>query len=1122
MVNFLKIQLKAYRVSRICIIMIIACLSLKAQAKDSVIDKLIYINVPNASIKTIFKIIEKKTGIIFTYSNDQLDDNREIILPSHYFSLKNILNEILSNTKLVWDYDNNNIVIRHNYKNLLESNTVGPRKSEPADSLVTFSGIVKDENGKPLPGVSIVVNSTSVGTSTNEDGIFVLKNVSSKSYITISSIGFVSQQYKIGKSKGLQSFILKESVSVLDAAVVEAYAITSKRYSTGSISTISAKEIERKPVTNVLLALQGEIPGIVIQQASGVANAGISVQVRGLNSLRKGSDPLYVIDGVPYTSQLMQTINPTLGVSGDPSKEFAMQGNPLSFINPADIESISVLKDADATSIYGSRAAAGAILITTKKGKIGPTRFGVNFQQGFSKVTRFADLLNRDQYLQMRHEAKMNANEPILPTDYDLNGTWDTTQSTNWQKTLLGGTANFSNLQVTTSGGTENTQFLIGAGYIKQTTTSLASLSDTKGSIHFNINNTSQNKKFNIQLSGSYMADKNLPSADNFVNLAFTLSPVAPSLYNKDGSLNWAPDSQGKSSWANPLAATRQKGRNTTSNLVTNLLVTYNLGKGLKFKSSFGYNNIQIDEFLGTPLSAFSPEQKARNAVANARYSNGSMRSFIIEPQLSYDFVNGNHKVEALLGSTIQNNKNFQQAFRGTGYTADQLLEDVRSASTVQALSTVSSNYRYNALFGRLNYRFKDRYIVNLSARRDGTSRFGENNRFHNFSSIGASWIFSEETFFSRLTKAVSFGKIQASYGTTGSDQIGDYLYLNLYSSVSTPVAYQGISALSNGGVPNPYLQWESTRKMQVSLDLGFLDNRILFNSTYFLHRSSNQLVNYTLPSLTGFGSYMRNFPATIQNNGWELSGNFQPIRGKNSNWKFNINFYIPRNKLISFPNIENSPYYLTYIVGQSITSQRLYAFAGVDPQTGLYQFYDYKGNLTLSPNYQTDVTRVINTAPNYTAGFSNSFSYKGFNLDFLLQLNKQWVSSFKFGNYIPGIMKNQPTTILNRWRNPGDVKDVQKVSSNIAGNESSQYFYAVGSDGNYMNCMYLRIKNVSVSWGIPQYWCNKNKIEYARLFINAQNLYTFTNFIGADPETGYSSVLPPLKTITFGIQLGL
>ncbi|RFM29217.1 SusC/RagA family TonB-linked outer membrane protein [Chitinophaga silvisoli] len=1122
MVNFLKYNWGSFRVSKICPIMIIACLSLKAQAKNNVMDRVIELNVHNASVKDIFNIIEKRTGIIFTYNNDQFDDNRKINLYSSNYSLKSALDEILKHTKFVWYYNSGIIVLKPREQSMVKSDIDNQWYTDPADSLVTLSGIVKDENGKPLPGVSIVVNNSKIGAYTNEDGTFILKNVPSQSYITISSIGFTSQQFKIGKPKGWQSFILKESVSILDGAVVEAYSVTSKRYGTGSISTISAKEIERKPITNVLLALQGEIPGIVIQQSSGVANGGISVQIRGLNSLTKGSDPLYVVDGVPYTSQLMNTVNPTLGVSGDPDKEFAKQGNPLSFINPADIESISVLKDADATSIYGSRAAAGAILITTKKGKSGPTKFNVNFQQGLSKVTRFADLLNREQYLAMRHEAKVNANQEVLPTDYDINGTWDTTRSTDWQKTLLGGTANFSNLQVTTSGGTENTQFLIGAGYNKQTTVSLASLSDTKGSVHFTINNTSQNKKINIQLSGSYMFDKNLPTADNFSNVAFELPPVAPSLYNEDGSLNWAPNSQGRSSWANPLAATRQKGKNTTSNLISNLLVTYNLARGLKVKSSFGYNNIQINEFLGTPFTAYSPESLARNTPNKASYSNGSMRSFIIEPQLSYDFTNGNNRIEALLGSTIQNNKNFQQAFSGTGYTADQLLEDIRSASTVQALSTVSNDYKYNAIFGRLNYRFKDRYIVSLAARRDGTSRFGSNNRFHNFSSIGASWIFSEEYFFSRLSRAVSFGKLQASYGTTGNDQIGDYLYLNLYNSFSTPVAYQGISGLANGGVPNPYLQWESTRKMQVSLDLGFVDNRILLNSTYYLHRSSNQLVNYTLPALTGFGSYTRNFPATIQNTGWELSGNFQPIKGKSSNWKFNINFYFPKNKLVSFPDIENSPYYLTYFVGQSITSRRVYAFAGVDPQSGLYQFYDYKGNVTKSPDYKTDVTRVINTAPSYTAGFSNTFTYKSFEFDFLFQINKQWVTSLRIGNYLPGMMKNQPTTILNRWRSPGNVEDIQRVTSSLAGSEASQYFNALFSDGNYMNCTYMRLKNISLSWGIPQTWCSKGKIQYAKLYVNAQNLITITNFVGADPETGYAGVLPPLKTIIFGVQLGL
>jgi TonB-linked SusC/RagA family outer membrane protein len=1102
--------------------MIIACLSLKAQAKENSGDRTVEINIHEIPVRVLFNIINKQTGILFTYSNDEFDDKMKITLVAHNKPLKRVLTQIFNNTEFIWEYKNGNVVVKRrvNDPDLLKK--IGSYSSSPSDSLVTLSGIVKDEKGKPIPGISVVINGTKIGTSTNEEGVFVLKNVPQQSYLTFSSIGFASQQYKVASLKGWQAFILKESISVLDGAVVEAYSVTSKRYSTSSISTVSSKDIEKKPVTNVLLAIQAEVPGIVIQQSSGVVNAGISVLIRGLNSLQKGTDPLYVIDGVPYTSQLMQTVNNyALGYSGQEGRQFVMQGNPLSFINPSDIESISILKDADATSIYGSRAAAGAILITTKKGKIGATKYNVNFQQGWGKVARFVDLLNKDQYLALRHEAKMNTNQAIFPSDFDLNGTWDTTRSTDWQRTLLGGTARSSDLQVSASGGSDNTQFLVGVGYNRQTSVFLSDLLDKRGSVHFNLNNTSLNKRFNIQLTGSYMVDDNQPPVSTLASTSLLLPPVAPALFNKDGSLNWAPNSNGNSTWDNPLANGRVKSRTTTNNLTSSMLLTYNLARGLKIKSSFGYNNMQINEFRGIPFTSFSPEQQSSGRARTADFSNGNIRSWIIEPQLSYEHIGGKSRIEALLGSTIQNNKYAQQLLNGSGYGSDQLLEDILSAPVVKVTGTTASIYRYNALFGRINYKIKDRYIFNLSARRDGSSRFGSNNRFHNFASIGAAWIFSDEAFFSRLSKVVTFGKIQTSYGSTGNDQIGDYLYLNIYGSESTAVPYQGLVGLSPGGPPNPNLQWESTKKMQGSLDLGFANNKILINATYFRNRSSNQLVNYLVPAITGVSSYTKNLPATIQNMGWEFSGNADVIRNKKFSWSFKLNFYIPQNKLISFPGIENSSYATTYIVGKPITSARVYTFGGVDPQTGLYQFKDYKGDLTKSPDYMTDKMKVLNLAPAYTAGYSNSLSYKGFQLDFLLQLNKQWVSSGVFGAAVPGYMRNQPSTILNRWKKTGDIAQVQKATS---GDFSiiNQYFTALGSDAQFMNCTYLRIKNVSLSWALPDSWCRISKIDYAKFFVHTQNLYTFTNYVGADPETGYSATLPPLRTITIGLQVGL
>jgi TonB-linked SusC/RagA family outer membrane protein len=1099
--------------------MIFLWLSLSAQAIGSYSGKRISINKRNISFRELFKQLSKQSGVYFVYNNGNFDDSKNISVIFKNESLSFILDSVLLGTDFIWYLKDKAIVLkpRIDYFNLKTSDQV-------IDSLIEISGIVRDQKGNPISGATISVVGTKQGTLSGSQGKFFLKKISRNSVLKISNIGYLEKYVKSEIVRDNVPIYLVESISVLDGALVEAYSVTSKRFSTSGANTLSAKEIDKKPVSNVLLALQGEVPGIIVQQSSGYSNSGISVQIRGINSLNQGVDPLYVIDGVPYTSQLLETVNGlNLGYSGDPTRSggFVKAGNPLSFINPADIESISVLKDADATSIYGSRAAAGAILITTKKGKAGPNRVNITIQQGWGKASRFVDLLNREEYLKMRHEAKFNSNQDIFASDYDLNGTWDTTRSTDWQKTLTGGTARYSDFQASTSGGTENTKFLVGTGYHRENSVLLSDLIDKKGSLHFSITNTSSNQKLNLQLSGSYMVDKNMAPSISPASQARTLSPVAPALFNKDGSLNWQQNSNGSSTWNNPLAIARAKSLINTNNLVSNLQLFYEIIPGLKVKGSLGYNTMQINEIVTNPASAIRPERQA-TYVRNASYSNGSIKSWILEPQITYEISSANSRLEALIGSTLQRNDNYQQVFRGTGYNSDQLLEDPKAATNITYLSTTATTYKYNALFGRLNYRYKDKYIVNLSARRDGSSRFGPENLFHNFASVGTAWIFTKERFFSSHLKFLSFGKLQSSYGTTGNDQIGDYMFLSKYITNAQENNYQGLIGLRADGLSNPYLQWEETKKLQVSLDLGLLKDRLLFNVTYFQNRSSNQLLNYRLPNLTGFSGYTRNFPATLQNMGWEISLNAEIIKNRVINWVSRYNIYIPQNKLIAFKDLANSSYSSTYKIGHPITETQLYMAAGVNQETGLYQFKDYKGNITSSPNFPID-TKVINLASAYTGGLSNTFTFKSFQLDILLQYNRQWIMSRRLGIGIPGSLSNQPKSVLDRWKSSADKNaTIQKYLSSPSSEAVDGYINAFGSDLNYMNCYLLRVKNISFSWHIPDDWCKRVKMQNGQVFLHAQNLFTVTNFIGADPETGVDGALPPLRIITAGLQLTL
>ncbi|WPQ63344.1 SusC/RagA family TonB-linked outer membrane protein [Chitinophaga sancti] len=1115
-----KVQLKAVTICKIFICLIVSLIGLGIKAQAFVRDNDAKIIIHEKSVREILKMISQRTGIMFTYSNAQFDDNRIMSINFSNVSLDSIVRYVINGTGCVFTYSHNkNIVI---FKN---SNFKENQQLEPIDSLITLAGRVMNDKGQPIPGATILIKGRRIGTGSDDDGRFILQGVVKNSIIIISSVGYVSQEILVRGFKWENSIILKDYIPVLDETIVEAYSVTSTRKIVGGgISVIRSEDIEKRPVTNPLLSLQAAVPGITIEQSTGISNTGIKVEIRGKNSLAMNSSPLYVIDGVPYTSQLLPSINNVLGESGS-FQGTLFSGNPMSFINPSDIESISVLKDADATSIYGSRAASGAILITTKKGKNGATKININFQNGWGKVGRRLNLLNKEQYLEIRHEGLNNDNASISTYDYDLNGNWDTTRYTDWQKVLLGGTAKYLDTHASISGGNSNTQILVGAGYHAETSIFPGKYLNQKGSLHFNIYNSTNNQRFRSQLSGNYMVDNNnIPSSD-LTNLAVTLSPIAPPLYTSDGALNWQPDKDGNSTWSNPLAYLYTKSNIKTYNLISNLLLIYQIKPNFTIKSNFGYTNLRVDEFNSTPLKFFPPEYLSF-LTGSATFRSGIINSWIIEPQINYDLKIDKYSIGIIAGGSLQNNNSQQQVVYADGYTSDLQIENISSAPRLSSGSTIASIYKYNGVFGRINYNFSDRYLFNFSVRRDGSSRFGEMNLFNNFWSVAGAWLFSGEKFIANYSSVISFGKLRASYGTSGNDQIGDYQFLNLYSRLNVPVPYQGTVGLAPNGLSNPYLQWEETKKMQFGLDLGLFKDRIYFSGNYYENRSSNQLVTYLLPSITGFNGVTKNFPATIQNLGWELSLNTQNVISNEFNWSTSLNVTIPKNKLISFPNLSNTSYASTYVIGQPINLVRAFEFEGVNNETGLYQFKDSHGGSTSSPSLLDDRSAIMKVAPKFYGGVQNTLKFKRFQFDILFQFVNQNSSSNVQGNRpgsFSGGQGNQPTSVLSRWRKPGDNTSIQKFSSSYSSDVSNAYYSILSSNFVYgFGGSYIRLKNLSLSWEAPSSWCVKSHLQGLKLYAHAQNLLTITNYIGLDPETKSSSSLPPLRMVTLGLQVNL
>lgn len=1037
-------------------------------------------------------------------------------------ALDEVMGRILEGTDLEWIYTDNVITVRKKKKS---SSTYTPVSIE--DSSITFStvsGKVTDANGDPIPGATVLIKRNRDGITTDAEGNFTLQSIKKNDVLLISSIGYETREIPV-KGKTILAE-LNLVINKLDETVIIAYGTTTKRLNTGNISTVKAKDIEKQPINNPLLALQGRVPGLFIEQASGIPGSGVRVRIQGQNSLSRGSDPLYVIDGVPYISQMLYGLSDIQGRSDGVLADDG-SGNPLSYINPSDIESIEILKDADATSIYGSRAAAGAILITTKKGKSGKTKVDLNLQKGWGKVGHSLQLLNTPQYLEMRREAKMNDGADIRATDYDINGTWDSTRYTDWQKKLIGGTANYTNAQLNASGGTATTTFLVGAGYYRETTVFPGDLNDQKYSFHLNINHASFNQRLKLQVDGKYLVDDNQLMGGDLTANALQLAPNAPSLYNSDGSLNWAPNASGISTWINPLAYLLIKYRNQVNNLIGNAVISYQLLPGLDIKTNLGYTNLSRRETKVLPLSYNAPENRAF-ATRYSYFGDDLIRSWIVEPQATYKSRINKGSLDILIGATFLKNQSNQEQLTAAGFTSDLLLENMGAASTVTPDKILATIYKYNALFARINYNWKEKYILNLTARRDGSSRFGSQNLFHNFGSIGGAWIFSNEPFLQKHLPLLSFGKIRVSYGTTGNDQIGEYQFMNLYYSRSRTVPYQDVTGLYTADYPNPYLQWEQTRKLQVGLEAGILSDRILLNLTYYHNRSSNQLQSYTLPILTGSTGITINFPATIQNSGWEISLNTTNIQNKNGvNWNSAANLTLPKNKLIAYDNLEQSSLATTYIVGKPFTIVRLFHSSGVDPATGDYRFLDSKGNYTSYPAYPDDATVLINSTPKFYGGIQNNISYKGWSLDFLFQFVKQVAVNYGLGDQ-PGrfnssatsfsVRGNQPVSVLDRWQKPGDNRPIQRFSTTLL----FPYYNALNSDGAYSDASYIRLKNLSLSWQFPSSWLQKAKLQQARLFAQGQNLLTFTKYDGLDPESRSSTSIPPLRVWTLGVQIVL
>ncbi len=1114
---------------KVCLLLtLFAIISIATFAQNNSGGDRITMNVKNASYREIFSEIKKQTGKT-VWHDDKFDDTKKLNVSFTNSPLSEVMNKILKKTDLSWKTRNDNILI--NEKDI--SNTVGtaPKSisnnqsgtdvSDPANNLIDINGTVTDEQNSPIPGATVLIKGTQTGTATNGDGTFILRNVPGNSTLSISSVSFVSRDIQVKNRRSIGITELSRLTTHLDDVVVLAYTTTTGRRLTGNVSKVKAKDIENSPVNNPILAAAGRVPGVTITQASGFAGSGVEIIIQGINSLNNGVSPFYVIDGVPYTQTLLPNNANVLGTSGRGSNG-PVTGNPLSYINPQDIASIEILKDADATAIYGSRAANGAILITTKRGKEGRMKLSVNFLQGWGKVAKKLDLLNTKEYLTMRHEAKQNDNTPIGNTDYDLNGTWDSTRYTDWQKSLIGNKASYTDVQMALSGGSENTQYIIAGNLHKEKTVLPTDLSDTKSSIRFNFDTRSKDQKFKMSISSSYLNDNSKLPITDLTESAMTLSPLFPQLLTSNGELNWEPDSNGNSTISNPLSSLYAYYSNQTSNLIGNSILSYNITNNISVKANVGYNRLRTDEISTSPARVFAPEVR-RFAQRGSVLGFNDIKSWIIEPQIAFSKKFTLVDLNMIVGSSFQRSDNSRKVIIASGFSNDEVLENLSAATNLRSGNTIISQYKYAAGFFSINLNRDEKYILNLTGRRDGSSRFGADNRYHSFGAAAFSWLFTNEDFIKNRFTFLSFGKIKVSYGSTGNDQIGDYNYLSLYQNNNTDIPYRGGGALTINRLNNPGLQWEETRKLSAGLDLAFIDERIVVNTNIYRNRSSNMLVPGSTPATAGpINSLTENIPALIQNKGIELLISSDNYRNKNVSWNTSLNLTINRNKVVSFGNLENSTYANSIAIGQPVNYIKTYRAAGVNPETGKYQFLDKEGKITESPDSDPlNFNHIIDPTQKVYGGLTNTITFRGFELSFLIQFVKQMGKNTPSTNP-PGYgLDNQTKFVLNRWQKIDDVKPVQKYFTS----DFSYYFpyiYRFQSDAYWEDASYIRLKNISISYNLPKHILSRANISGLKIYALAQNILTITSYDGLDPESLSNFSLPPLRVVTLGIQLTL
>ena len=1007
-----------------------------------------------------------------------------------------------------------------------------PLMSRSMDSQVqdrSISGRVTGETGEGLPGVSVVVKGTQRGTTTDSDGRYQLTAPSGNLTLVFSFVGYVSQEVVIGNQSTVNLTMTPDD-KTLNEVVIVGYGQVKKSDLTGSVSTVPVEEIRKVAVTSLDQSLQGRAAGVQITQNSGSPGSATTIRIRGGNSIQGDNEPLYVIDGIPFKND---------GAGNGSSF------NVLSTLNPSDIESISVLKDASSTAIYGSRGANGVVIITTKRGKAGKSTVNFDAYYGIQNVRRKYPVLNGREYAQLVNDANTNEGRPAVYTPEQVNAFG---VGTDWQDEIFQ-QAPIQNYQLSMSGGDEKTQYALSGGYFKQGGLVVNSNFD-RYSFRVNLDRKLTNKikvgnslTVNRTVTNQARSDGDLGSAGLVTVAALQYPPIIP-VYNPDGSyfttgplLNFTAD--------NPVALAREsKNRNTAYRVFGNVFGDYQVINGLNLRVLLGIDGVLQKQDSYLPRVVTSGQAQG----GSASIFNSQSITWLNENLLTYNRNFGTiHSVGALLGFTQQANRYEYSTAAARNFVNDNLGSGNLGAGSVPLVpGSGVGTWGLRSYLARINYGYKDKYLLTASFRADGSSRFGANKRYGYFPSAALAWRVSEEAFL-KNNRVLNDLKLRVTYGSTGNqDGIGNYPAYSLLGTQNYVFGNVVSTGIGPAQISNPDLSWETTTQADAGVDVGLLNNRITLTADLYLKRTKDLLLNVTLPSTSGYSSATQNL-GRVENRGIELSLSSRNI-DKAFKWSTNLNLAANRNRVLDIGGAPQIFSGQVANIGQNITSgiirvgEPLGSFYGyvtdglyqstdelaalADPQArkpGDRRYADLNGDKKIDDNDRTIIGRA---QPKLIGGLSNTFSYKGVELTVFFQgvYGNQILNANRFELEYLNATDNQNRDVLDRWTPTNTNTDIPRASTTRPANRISTRQIEDGS--------YLRLKNLQLAYSLPQTLLKTLKIQSLRVYATAQNLLTFTSYSGYDPEVNrfgqdsrsqgfdYGSY-PTAKTILFGLNVG-